>query len=210
MKEYHKINTVWKRAQEKPCPIIVGQYALPEFEYLADKPWVATEKVDGTNIRVMWDGQSIQFGGKTDSAQIPATLIARLRERFSDPEQFRSKFPDCDAVCLYGEGYGAKIQKAGSNYRPDQDFVLFDVRVGPWWLLRSAVEDVGFYFGLDVVPVVARGTLPELCEEAARGMRSTWGDFESEGLVMLPEVPLLTRSGTRIIAKIKTRDYAAL
>lgn len=28
----------------------------------------------------------------------------------------------CDA-CLYGEGYGAKIQKGGGNYRADQDFV---------------------------------------------------------------------------------------
>ena len=38
-------------------------------------------------------------------------------------------FPDGAAV-LYGEGYGAKIQKGGGNYRADQDFVLFDVRVG--------------------------------------------------------------------------------
>ena len=28
---------------------------------------------------------------------------------------------------MYGEGYGAKIQKGGGNYRQDQDFVLFDV-----------------------------------------------------------------------------------
>lgn len=208
MREYPKINTVWKRAQEKPCPIIVGHYAQPEFDYLADKTWVATEKVDGTTIRVMWDGQTIQFGGKTDAAQIPATLIAKLRERFSDPEQFRTKFPDCDAVCLYGEGYGAKIQKVGGNYRADQDFVLFDVKVGPWWLQRDNMLDVAQAFALDVVPVVACGTLGELCDKAALGMRSTWGDFESEGLVMQPEVPLLTRRGDRIIAKIKTRDYA--
>jgi len=28
-----------------------------------------------------------------------------------------------DGVCLYGEGYGAKIQKGRRNYRQDQDFV---------------------------------------------------------------------------------------
>lgn len=210
MKEYPKINTVWKRAPEKPCPILVGQYALPEFEYLAHNEWIATEKVDGTNIRVMWDGERIEFGGKTDSAQIYAPLVARLRERFGDPEAFRAKFPDCDAVCLYGEGYGAKIQKGGGNYRQDVDFVLFDVKIGSWWLERRSIEDIAFAFGLDVVPVVATGTLPELCERAAATMVSTWGDFYSEGLVMQPAVPLNTRRGDRIIAKIKSRDYSGL
>lgn len=210
MKEYPKINTVWKRAEEKPCPILVGQYARPEFEYLAHNTWIATEKVDGTNIRVMWDGERVEFGGKTDAAQIYAPLVARLRERFGDPEQFRAKFADCNAVCLYGEGYGAKIQKGGGNYRSDVDFVLFDVKVGRWWLEREAIEDVACDFGLDVVPVVATGTLPALCERAAARMVSAWGDFYSEGLVMQPAVPLATRRGDRVIAKIKSRDYSGL
>ena len=53
MKEYHKIQSVFKRdiANGK---IIEGKYSLPEFEYLKDNQWVFTEKVDGTNIRIIW------------------------------------------------------------------------------------------------------------------------------------------------------------
>ena len=78
------------------------------------------------------------FGGKTDNAQIPAPLVARLNERFLPLADMLSEMFE-NGACLYGEGYGAKIQKGGGNYRPDQDFVLFDVRVGEWWLERTSV-----------------------------------------------------------------------
>ena len=128
MNEYHKIQTVYLRDPATNYKTLLeGQYALPEFEYLADNQWVWTEKVDGTNIRVMWDGTTITFGGKTDNAQIPAFLVNRLSDTFFPlRDTFSSLWPDGE-VCLYGEGYGAKIQKGGGNYRPDQDFVLFDV-----------------------------------------------------------------------------------
>lgn len=29
---------------------------MSEFDYLKDNTWIFTEKVDGTNIRIMWDG----------------------------------------------------------------------------------------------------------------------------------------------------------
>src|ERR1017187_4441563 len=128
MKKYHKIQTVFLRDPETKFKTLMhGQYATPEFEFLAENKWVFTEKVDGTNIRIMWDGAgTITFGGKTDAAQIPAFLVTRLQERFlTQRDKFTAKFDT--ETCLYGEGYGAKIQKGGGNYRPDSDFVLFDV-----------------------------------------------------------------------------------
>ncbi len=84
MKEYHKIQTVYLRdPATKHKTLLEGQYALPEFAYLANNTWLFTEKVDGTNIRAMFDGERISFGGKTDAAQIPAKLVERLRERFA-------------------------------------------------------------------------------------------------------------------------------
>lgn len=83
MKEYHKIQTVYKRNPEtKFKTLLEGDFSLPEFEYLRDNAWVFTEKVDGTNIRVMFDGKNITFGGKTDGAQIPSFLITALNNRF--------------------------------------------------------------------------------------------------------------------------------
>lgn len=211
MSEYHKIQSIFKRDMtSKRKTLIEGEWTLPEFEYLAGNAWTFTEKVDGTNIRVIFKDGGIAFGGRTDDAQIPAQLVGRLNERFLPMLQglMDTTFPDGQAV-LYGEGYGAKIQKGGGNYRVDQDFVLFDVRVGSWWLQRADVEDVAQRLGLEVVPVIGEGTLHDAVAWAKRGIRSTWGDFEAEGIVARPKTELQTRGGQRLIAKIKCRDFAA-
>lgn len=205
---YHKINTMFKRDMAGNKQIIVNDWADPAIEYLKDNQWTFTEKVDGTNIRVYWDGKDVTFGGRTDSAQIPNGVINRLNELFySTPAKARLKevFPD-GLVTLYGEGYGAKIQ-SGGNYKDTQDFVLFDVRVGDLWLERKNVEDVADKLKLDVVPVIGQGTLAEAIELVKNNLQSTWGAFESEGIVARPTTELLDRRGYRIITKIKARDF---
>lgn len=208
MNEYHKIQTVFKRDMEtrNGKTLLEGQWTLPEFEYLANNTWVFTEKVDGTNIRVMFKDGAVTFGGKTDSAQLPAQLVIRLNDLFLPMAKKLQDVFGCDA-CLYGEGYGAKIQKGGENYRQDQDFVLFDVRVGDWWLQRSDVEDVASKLGIDIVPIIGEGTLYDAIENAKQGIKSSWGDFQAEGIVARPKVELKTRNGHRIITKIKCRDF---
>lgn len=210
MSEYHKIQSIFKReTASKRNAIIDGEWTLPEFEYLANNIWTFTEKVDGTNIRVIFRNGGITFGGRTENAQIPAQLVCRLNERFLPLSgKLGEVFANGDVV-LYGEGYGAKIQGGGGNYRPDQDFVLFDVKCGGWWLQRTDVEDVAQKLGLDVVPVIGEGTLHDAVTLAKCGIRSTWGDFEAEGIVARPKVELSTRGGQRIITKIKCRDFAA-
>lgn len=214
MKEYHKIDTVFKRdPANKHKTLLLGDWSQDAFGYLADNDWVFTEKVDGTNIRVMIapqsEGGGVTFGGKTDAAQIPAFLVTKLQERFlSQQEALSTVFPD--GACLYGEGYGARIQKGGGNYRQDQDFVLFDVKVGEWWLQRVSVEETAMTFGLDVVPIIGSGTLSEMIEMAKAGFNSTWGLFPSEGIVARPAVELKTRNGHRIITKIKHKDFVDL
>jgi hypothetical protein len=208
MKEYHKIQTVLKRDPENNNKTLIeGRFSLPEFEYLKDNAWIFTEKVDGTNIRVIYDGHQIIFGGKTDRAQIPAALVNRLNEKFIPLTGVFGEIFDSAEVCLYGEGYGAKIQKGGGNYRQDQDFVLFDVMVGEWWLQRPDVEDVAVKLGLDVVPVIGRGTLAEMIDLARTGFKSTWGNFKAEGIVARPEIELKMRNGNRLITKIKHKDF---
>ncbi|MCF7977441.1 MAG: RNA ligase family protein [Chromatiaceae bacterium] len=209
MNEYHKIQTLFKRDMStKHKTLLEGQWTLPEFEYLANNQWIFTEKVDGTNIRVIFNAGLVTFAGKTDAAQIPGQLIARLNERYLPLAAKMQAIFSCDA-CLYGEGYGAKIQKGGGKYRQDPDFVLFDVRVGEWWLQRSDVEDVATKLGIDVIPIIGEGTLHDAVEWVKRGIRSTWGDFEAEGIVARPKIELRARSGERIITKIKCRDFVA-
>lgn len=210
MKEYHKIHSVFMRdAAVKGHPLIVGQFALPEFEYLQNNKWEFTEKVDGTNIRVMLEPDSKtgwELRGKTDNAQIPAKLTDRLRQLFDPMSQLlREMCPE--GVCLYGEGYGPGIQKGGGNYGAIPDFVLFDVRIGPWWLKRADVDDFANKLGLRSVPVIGHGTLWDMAGMVCDRFDSQWGAFTAEGIVARPAVDLLARSGSRIITKLKCRDF---
>jgi len=81
--------------------------------------------------------------------------------------------------------------------------------VVPLALNLSDVEDVAAKLGLEVVPVIGEGTLHDAVARAKVGILSKWGDFEAEGIVARPKTELNTRSGHRLIAKIKCRDFAA-
>ncbi len=213
METYHKIQTVFKRDPEnKNKTLIEGDYSLPEFEYLKDNEWVFTEKVDGTNIRIIFDGTTISYKGKTDDAQMPVTLRDKLESIFNPKlPTFEVLFPTNEGevanICLYGEGYGPKIQKGGGNYGTEQDFVLFDVRVDDWWLRRSDVEVIAINLGLRVVPIIGTGTLQDMIDRCREGFNSTWGDFRAEGIIAKPATELKARNGERIITKLKCKDF---
>ncbi len=208
MREYHKIETVFER-DERTKKLIAGKFRNATVEYLQNNEWVFTEKIDGTNIRVVWDGHRVAFYGRTDNAQIPSQLIGRLMELFGgevNEQLFEQKFGEKE-VMLIGEGYGAKIQKCGAEYRADQDFILFDVMVGYLFLDREAVAEIASYFGLDTVPVVLRGTIKDAVELVKSNPASMIGTAKSEGLVGRPMVEMQDRLGNRVIVKIKTRDF---
>ena len=209
MIEYHKIQTVFKRNPETNFKTLLDEYSLPEFEYLKDNEWTWTEKIDGTNIRVMWDGADVAFAGKTDKAIIPNHLLDVLDDIFKAPEMYKKFGVDGD-VCLYGEGYGMKIQKGG-NYIPDRaDFILFDCKIGPWWMDRASLEDISKSLCVGIVPIIEKGTLTEAVDYCKSGYKSTISDnkdYDAEGLVLKPSVELIARNGQRIISKIKSKDF---
>ena len=206
--EYVKIPNIFKREEYGSNKLIEGQYSTPELEFLSDMLWEWTEKVDGTNIRVMWDGHSVTFGGRTDKAQIPAHLVNKLNELFggtNKEEIFEQKFGETPVI-LFGEGFGAKIQKGGGLYGP-VDFILFDVFIGGMWLKREDVEDIARTFNIRCVPIVGAGCLKDAVEYVRTHPMSRLRDAELEGIVCRPIVELMDRRGSRIIVKIKCRDF---
>ena len=208
MEEYHKIETLFER-DTKTKKLIEGQFRNPTIEYLKDNLWEFTEKIDGTNIRILWDGHKVTFAGRTDNAQIPAELTNRLFELFGgevNAQIFEQKFGDTP-VMLIGEGYGAKIQGCGSLYKKTQDFILFDVKIAGNWQDRDTVNGIARYFNLDVVPIVLVGTLQEAIDYVKSKPKSTIGEADSEGVVGRPCMELLDRCGHRVIVKIKVKDF---
>lgn len=196
---YHKIQSIYKR--DERGKMILGQFSLPELNYLKNTIWDWTEKVDGMNIRVMVDpeGQAV-FGGRKENSMIPAPLANRLNEIFDG--SYKPEFP----VMFVGEGYGAKIQ-SGGNYSDKQDFIVFDINIGGYWLDAEDVIDVSEKAKLHIIPIVGEGTLLEAEKFIMSKPDSTWGNFPMEGIVCRPKVELQRKNRERIIVKLKIKDY---
>lgn len=210
MKQYQKIQTVYLRDPEtKFKTLLDGQFAKPEFAQLKNMKWRATEKVDGTNIRVIWDGEKVEFRGKTDRAQIPPLLLEVLKEKITT-EKLASVFGDDVNVCLYGEGYGYKIQ-SGKGYLSDShDFILFDVVVNDWYLLFDDTVGIANKMGIKHVPEIGLLTLSEAVNLVKTGFESKISEDQnliSEGLILKPVQDMFNRKGERIITKIKHKDF---
>ena len=214
--KYGKIMSIYKR-DEKTKDFLIGQYSTPEIEYLKDNMWEFTEKLDGTNIRIKYDGKDAVYAGRSDEASLPVSLIYRLDEIFKSMEgrarltatfDYGTETLETMEVYLYGEGVGRKIQKGGGNYNPDGvDFVLFDVMVGHWQLSRDNVDGIAKKLGIKSAPVIGRGTLNDAILMTEKGFNSRWGEFIAEGIVARPLVELFTKKGDRIITKVKYRDF---
>lgn len=214
--EYPKIQTIFMR--DDNGLIIPTVFTKPEFEWLKDCKFRAEEKIDGTNIRVEihFDELGVcswEFAGRTDKANIPEHLLSRLHQIF-DGINFHEIFPkaQCNThITLYGEGYGYKIQGCGSRYRKDTcDFILFDVKVGNWWLYRDDVIDVANKLGIDYVPQLGYMTLMEAIKFVYDGFKSTIAEdstLDAEGLVLKTPGNLLFRNGERIVMKVKGKDF---
>lgn len=219
MAEYQKIQTLFKRDERNI--IIPDQFTYPEFEVLKDLKWECTEKIDGTNIRIELessgnpeDGIIMSFKGRTDKAIIPEHLLTKLnwlfdRERLMEVLNITDETQDCN-ITLYGEGYGAKIQKGGNYISNDVNFILFDVKIGKWWLDRESIKDIANKLGINIVPLMGYMTIPEAIEYVKKGFKSTIAenkDYDAEGLVLKTPCGLLKRDGERLITKIKTVDF---
>lgn len=210
MKKYEKIETVFERDTMGTKKLKYGCYRNNAVKYTAGNEWQWTEKIDGTNVRVHWDGHKVSFGGRTDNANLPVPLMERLYELFSNntaEELFEQLFGEKDVI-LFGEGYGKKIQAVGSKYIPDGvDFILFDVCVNDTYLDREEVDNIALAFRISVVPVVLVGTINDAINYVMTKPKSTIGTAPMEGLVGRPAVELKDKNGKRLIVKVKVCDF---
>jgi ATP-dependent RNA circularization protein (DNA/RNA ligase family) len=207
MKQYQKIKTIFRR-EEKSGRLIEGEYSKPEFDLLKDINWTFTEKIDGTNIRIIWDGSNVYFRGRSDKSEIPKHLSEKLNQLFTDYKMQRV-FGNTP-VCLYGEGYGHKIQKYGDYYLDgDTSFIMFDCKINNWWIQRGDMENIAHALGIKTVPVITNGSLLEAVQLVKIGFESRIAQhpLTAEGLVIKPPYELFDRKGNRIITKIKYKDF---
>ena len=232
MLTYPKIETVYVR--DPTGRVDTARLRMPEVDLI--RRWLVMEKIDGTNIRIVVRpggisagivaaGDSIptdvEFLGRTDKAQTPKFLLNRLAEMFPVDRLDAAIQQDVDTVILFGEGYGARIQKGGGNYRPDDvSFRLFDIAVDAlgdgdyWWLEWEAVENIAEELGIKTVPVLLRdATLAEAVDAVLTPSVTAYEDarrlgYVQEGIVARTVPQLFTRRHQRLIWKLKNKDFA--
>ena len=205
MKEYPKIQSLFKRDKSKK--IVIGDYSIPEFKYLENNIWEFTEKINGTNICIKWDGVKIRFGNL--SSQIPARLVNFCIDTiFSQTNLFQEIFASGN-VELYFEGYGEGIQEPdGHRYLSDSNsLILFDINIDGWWLNYNACKHLSSGFKWDIVPFLGTGNLTDLVNMVQNGFKSNLGNLIAEGIIAKPVVSLTTKKGERIITKLKYLDF---
>src|SRR3990167_3514572 len=154
MIEYQKIETLFVRKEDFTVSDVLKRPVVGTI-----KEWVVTEKVDGTNIRVhLATDNVVTIGGRTANAQISGDLVGYLNQTFTAEKMIAlRKDQDPVSITLFGEGYGAGIQKGG-DYRKDKAFILFDALIeGRWWLDDDAVTGMAIALGIPRVPIIGRG-----------------------------------------------------
>lgn len=206
--EYHKIWSPYKRYVAGPerGKFITGDWARPEFDVLQNQSWVWTEKINGTNCRIIWDGHQVRFGGRTDEANMSIKALEWLGKEF--PEELLEQQFHANPAVLYGELCGAKMTSGSGVYGPDPRFIMFDVNVDGWWLLPPSVEQAALQMGIDFAPYVMTGSIGEAIRRIKENPLSSYGNFIMEGLVGRPPLGLLGRDGDRLLVKIKAKDFA--
>lgn len=192
----------------------------------------------GIPYEITW---SVSYKGKTDNSDVPKLLMEHIQTNYPedkvlealglkkimsvDDEFTKSKgwvienesksFLDFSKIpqryTLYGEGYGMKIQKCGSEYLKDSNsFRGFDVKVDNMYLLKENRDDIFNKLGCPLVPFIGQFTIDEAIKFVKNGFKSKISenpDFMAEGLVLRTPIGLLNRRGNRIIFKLKTCDF---
>ena len=209
--EYHKIDTLFER---DPISFVVNPDVLKSPVLGTIREWDVTEKIDGTNIRIMLSAAGdVSFGGRSDNAQIHSGLLQHLINTFQSAKLKAALWLNPEEpveAALYGEGYGAGIQKGGGLYRPDKAFILFDVLIGGQrWLDRDAVEDIARRLEVPAVPYLGRWQLSDIVQAVREPFPSKIGTAMAEGVVARPIETLFDKRMKRIIIKLKTKDFVS-
>lgn len=202
--QYHKIPSVFKRdPRTEYKTFLFGKYTRKEFRQLKDSPWVGTEKIDGTNVRLYKSGR---IAGRTHKATFNIVVLEKLEQYSAILQQ--SDLPE-DTV-LYGEGYGCDI-RSGDHYIADgNDFVLFDVMIAGTFQLRNSVEEIAEKLGIKVAPILATHSLVTWVELISKGeyMDSLLHPgVKNEGVILKPQDESYNGKQQRIITKLKFKDF---
>lgn len=186
-----------------------GQKAFLDAEIERIKPILAElfPKESAKFAPVMNDKNQIQYYHCEDGGE-----VLNINENYADGiRMFGVKLEEVP-VYIYGEFFGKKIQ-AGGNYDKDKNrFYIFDICQQGWFVPIDILAEYADKLGFKVAPYIGQFTIPEAEKFVINGFKTTIDnpsnpDYNAEGLVCRPVIPIKDTRGKRIIVKIKTCDY---
>lgn len=210
---FQKIYAPFGRANPKDKLVDVNIYSRSwvKMFYENNVPMLASEKIDGTSVGIVWDGERISFIGHTEKTQFAPRFLEYLNSRFGTPE-FESVVEEVfgeKSVILYGEGISKDYNCHYGNI--DGEFIFYDVfdtQKGTFYN-RPALDEIAQKLGLKR-PWENVMTIKEAVEFVKTVPESQLNsDFPMEGLVLRSMPELMTNNHERIICKVKVRDFVS-
>ena len=204
-RKYPKINSLYKRDQETN-KLIIGNLSMPEFACIQE--WDLYEKIDGTNIRVIIDNDTVEFRGRNNvDDNIPPHLLEHLTNRYT--MDTLTPFLGKKAI-IFGEAFGHKIQGCGGAYvngDPIVKFHAFDVLLYNRWMQQDEIRGLLNTIDIECAPLV-RYHINLSNPPFFMGLPSIFNpDLIMEGVIARPAREMLTTHGERVIWKLKHKDF---
>jgi hypothetical protein len=171
------------------------------------KECYALEKIHGTSAHVSWKEDSLSFfsGGAKHEMFLFLFNQDALKAKLAES--------GIKAVTFFGEAYGGHVMKMKPVYGDTLKFIVFEVKIGDYWLSVPKAEELAHQFGFDFVPYVRIPATLEALDNvmsapSAQAVKLGMGDnHKREGVVLHPLEEMLCNGG-RVIAKHKNPEFS--
>lgn len=236
MHYYSKILAPYKRTDSNSKFVTEGEWSCPEFKLLKDIDWSWTFKCDGTNVSLQWRGDKMvldNIKGHTDKSQFNQRSKDYFEKTFCTSEA-ETVFEDLygeQNVNIVLEFCSKDMNQSYGH--PDGFCYVLDVQnadTGKFWD-REAVETFAERFSLDYAREMLVGSIDEAVQwvkiatatwnssnykiageaTSRKGtvykVENPYGSYPIEGLVGRPLCELFDANGSRIITKVKCKDF---
>lgn len=227
MHPYGKTENLYAR-DPKTRHVIPSVLRVPEVGLVDPAAWLFTEKLDGTNVRLIvrpsipHDPFHVELRGRSDAATLPKGLTVEVNQHALEAVYMALELPLDVVLTLYGEAYGAGIQKGGV-YSDTKRVRFFDLHTSrkvegdradersSWWRPWSELIYVTRIMDLNTVPIIGLG-LNDAIELVRNGFHTTVTEEGgtgglAEGVVARTDPYLFTSRGDRVVFKLKTADF---
>ena len=177
-------------------------------EIMAFRECYAMEKIHGTSAHVSFkDGKLTFFSG--------GEKHVKFEDLFEHDVLcciYSEHYDGMDLV-LFGEAYGGSQQGMSATYGKELKFVVFDVKMGDYWLDVPNAEQVTKKLGLGFVdyrkiPTTLKAIDRERDKPSVQAKRNGIRENKMrEGVVLRPLIELKKNNGKRIIVKHKNDAF---